>query len=191
MRLAFIFIFMFSALMAPDLGAQDRHRRNGFWAGAGVAAAAFHTDCPSCTENEINGPGAAIRIGGSPAQNILLGGEVAGWSQSASGVKRSATYLSLIALWYPWAQRGLHVKFGVGVGGSRRDDGTDVETATGRGGSLGVGFDIRIARNVSLSPFVQGLSVMVNDMKRNGTTITLVPDTRLNLGQIGVAITWH
>jgi hypothetical protein len=49
---------------------------------------------------------------------------------------------------------------------------------TGFGGLLGVGYDIRVGKNVSLTPFWNGLGITTSD-------------SDVNVGQIGLGITTY
>jgi hypothetical protein len=82
--------------------------------------------------------------------------------------------------YYPTLKSGFHINGGVGLGtvsvGSSAFSPDDTEL--GLGLMFGVGYDIRLNRNVSLTPFWNG-SAMANS------------NVDANFGQVGVAITLH
>ena len=86
---------------------------------------------------------------------------------------------------------GWYLEGGVGAGQYRnKDNPTGNElTATGGALSIGTGYDIRVAKNFSLTPFASwsangGADVQVNGASQNA-------DLNVNLFQIGLGFTWH
>ena len=79
---------------------------------------------------------------------------------------------------YPSRTSGLYLTGGIGVGSVRGDFGGFSATETGLGTVLGLGWDIRVARNTSITPYWNGFA-MKND------------NTNANVGQAGIAVTLH
>ena len=68
---------------------------------------------------------------------------------------------------------------GIGVGTIRVDvDGIGDESESGVGLTLSLGWDIRVSRNVSITPFWHGTAVSASD-------------SDANFGSLGVAVTIH
>jgi hypothetical protein len=71
------------------------------------------------------------------------------------------------------------------------DEGGDVLTAKGRTASLGFGYELRVRRNISLVPFVNGLASSSVQPYRNGVPVGNGNDFSLNLFQFGLGVTFH
>jgi hypothetical protein len=80
---------------------------------------------------------------------------------------------------YPSTTGGVFLTAGIGVGQVRGDFGGGFSaTETGLGTVLGLGWDIRVAKNTSITPYWNGFA-----MKNNNTDA--------NVGQAGIAVTLH
>ena len=80
---------------------------------------------------------------------------------------------------YPSATGGFFVTGGVGYGEVRASaPGFGSATESGGAAILGMGYDIRVARNTSITPYWNGYAM------RNS-------NTNANVGQVGLAITLH
>src|SRR6266480_3700708 len=93
-------------------------------------------------------PSGYLKLGGTLSPNLLIGGETNGWTKSVSGTTLTAGNASLALYYYPQATGGFFLRGGVGVaelsgGGS---------SETGFGLVTGVGYDVRVARNTSITP---------------------------------------
>jgi hypothetical protein len=190
---AFPGIALFVALLAlapPSLAfAQGpAQTRTGFWSTVGLGWGT--ADCELCADERV-GDAAGVRVGGAAgvlalggtlSERFLLGASVNAWRRHDGDVTQTLGALSAIVRFYPSSRR--HVHFLVGLGASARD----VKTKTaGRAGSgteygtaaiLGAGYDLRIARNVSVTPFANVIGV---DFHGRGTGFT----------QVGLGITVH
>jgi hypothetical protein len=78
---------------------------------------------------------------------------------------------------YPSANGGFFVTGGIGLGTARLT-GIGTYTENGVGTILGLGYDVRVARNTSITPYWNGFA-----MKNNNTDA--------NVGQVGLAVTLH
>ncbi len=151
-----------SASPAPARAqAEDAAWRHGFWfaGGAGYGSLGSSDDWSIPRES---GGSASISMGGTLSQHVQLGGGVDVWAKSQNGVKMSVGTVTALARLYPWARGGLYVV--AGLGGS-----TEIVSApglsgstTGVGAALGLGYDIRVGRSVSLSPYYMGAGVSNN-----------------------------
>jgi hypothetical protein len=122
---------------------------------------------------------------------FLLGGETNGWLHSELGVNENMAFASFVFVWYPARTGAFFLKFGVGGMYYRAEDGFDELTATAPAGSFGLGFDIRVGRNVSLTPYLNSLATSSVEAKFNGQTIPTGGDLKTNLVQLGMAISVH
>ena len=182
-------------LAANSLAAQRPNTREGFWISLGAGLGSAGTDCQSCPTDRTEGGAAYLRMGGTLSPILQLGGESDGWFYtSGSGVGRvdeSLGFASFIATVYPSRTGAFFLKVGIGGMTYRRDDGIDELTATAPSGTLGAGYDIRLGRNFSLTPFINSLATSGVTFKLNGTTVPGGADIKINLVQLGLGVTWH
>lgn len=130
--------------------------RQGFWFGLGLGYGSLCGD--ECDERAGSGSG-YFKLGGTLSQKVLLGFESNAWVKKESDITVSQVNGSGVAYFYPSATGGFHLKAGLGFvratvafdvpGGSQ----TISSSETGVGGLLGLGYDVRVGRNVSLVPF--------------------------------------
>ena len=132
-------------------------RRRGFWIGFG-AGGGWNTS--EGLDDDRRGGGAAfIRLGGTVNPNLLLGGEIAGWGREDGGLTVTRGTTTFTAMYYPAADGGFYVKGG--IGGSwvsvTTDNFREVSTQDGFGATAGLGVDLRISDNWSITPAGQML----------------------------------
>ena len=99
--------------------------------------------------------------------------------KDGDGFTITAGTLVVGARFYPSIDGGFFLLGGLGIG--RLDikiDGFGSAGETGSGAILGLGWDIRVAPNVSLTPFWNGIGIKVTDGDAN-------------FGQIGIGLTIH
>lgn len=134
--------------------------RSGFYIGGGLGAGAEQYKYADETDytKSYTKPSISVRLGGTPNQNIRLGGEVFGWSGE---VQDGTEYMGLLLLtgqFYPSAKSGFFLKAGGGFGTSGTSYSDYVTTAndyrSGFAWSAGAGFDIALSRSISLAPTV-------------------------------------
>ncbi len=126
---------------------QHPQTREGFWIGFGFGYGSLGFSCSGCSGTE-GAPSGYLKLGGTLSPNLLIGGETDGWTKSVSGTTLTAGNASLALYYYPQATGGFFLRGGVGVaelsgGGS---------SETGFGFVTGVGYDVRVARNTSITP---------------------------------------
>lgn len=149
--------------------------RRGFWIGLGLGYGSL--GCEDC--DRLSGLSGYVKLGGTLSQKVLLGVEANGWTRKESGATLSYSNLSAVVYFYPSSTGGFHLKGGLGasrvdldlgIGGRDKD--------TGGGILLGVGYDARVGRNFSLTPYLNLVGSNFDDSK-------------VNLVQFGVGVTWH
>lgn len=184
-------------LAALDPGpahAQGNQVRDGFWLMAGVAAASNRTDCTNCPQEvRVSGGGFVVRAGGKASRYVMLGGEIYGFKESESGdVKTEVGGVLFIAQWYPWTKLGFWVRAGGGMSYAdvRINTASSPEQVTkaGMALSLGLGWDLRVARKVSITPFAATYWNGLGAFDYSGGTLDNVLTT---LWQAGVGVTFH
>jgi hypothetical protein len=166
-RLAFTTPIALAFTLSP-LAAQDStavagaNQRAGFWMGA---AAGYGTSKVSCTDclsvPKRDGLTLLYRMGGTLNPAVRLGAELSAWTKTEAGSTDWLFALSFAVYDYAMPTRPVFLK--VGVGYSKFYE-TNSTYPAGSGGSgfgaiAGLGYDLRITRNVFLTPglnFVYG-----------------------------------
>jgi Outer membrane protein beta-barrel domain len=140
-------------LTASPVAAQHAQTREGFWAGVGMGWGSFGLSCDACDGLERTGSYSGyVKLGGTLRSNLLLGAEVNGWTKSEEGATIEFGNASAAAYWYPTLESGMFVKGGLGYSRMAADNGGDGASDGGFGLLAGVGFDMRVGGNTSLTP---------------------------------------
>lgn len=147
-----------SAQEAPrglvEVHESDRH---GFWGALGVGAGgeSFDLRDGGGYSGQLYQPTVSLRLGGTPTSYLRLGGEILGWINDRGAATESLTSILFVAQLYPVSTTGLYLKGGLGLGRNEVDfdPGFDVGD-TGFAGSVGAGWEIRIARRFYINPAV-------------------------------------
>jgi hypothetical protein len=169
------FCALLAVLLATTANAQQAQIRKGFWIGGGMGYGSMGISCTGCPDfNREGGMSGYLKLGGTIRQNILLGVESTAWTKSEGGATLTMGNASGAVYWYPMTANGLFVKAGAGY--SILDDGFANES--GFGMLAGLGYDVRVGRNLSITP--------VANWFRGGFT-----DLSANVIQLGVGVTSH
>jgi hypothetical protein len=163
--------------------------RRGFWISFGLGYGSAQAQCDQCVAGDrVGSVSGTIRLGGTLGQHWLLGWEGSGWLRNSStswlpvygGADQTLGSSSLVALFYPSAASGLFVRAGAGVsfagfsyGDCTGDDCSIVEGpgGTGFGLTAGLGYDLRIGRNTSLTPELTYVKGFARDLDDGGRTV--------------------
>jgi Outer membrane protein beta-barrel domain len=147
------FSAFFAVLLASSASAQQAQTRQGFWIGGGMGYGSFGLGCSTCGDlGRTGGLSGYAKLGTTLRPNILLGVEMNGWTKSEAGATITLGNLSGAAYWYPMATQGLFIKGGAGYSVLSADDGATSGSDSGFGLLGGVGYDIRVGRNLSITP---------------------------------------
>ena len=192
-----LFIPLFSALLLTGIGqipltaqnavvvaspSPNDHNREGFWINIGLGYGTL--GCDRCDDEREGGFGGGLSLGGTLSDQWLLGGGTNGWTKAEDGVTRRVSTLTTLARFYTSATGGFFLIGGVGVGVSltvRENSACGCELSdseTGFATLIGLGYDVRVGGNVSLTPFFNGFTVNSEDITAN-------------VGEIGVGVTIH
>ena len=184
-------------LCAPPLLAQgDGPRRAGLTATIGLGIGSAGVTCEECESERESAPTVMLRVGGAYAPDLIFGAELNAWSKSEvvdetgdEARVRIAT-INAVVQWYPQVDGGFFVHAGVGVGTIRSELLNDVTgTVSARtkalGYQLGAGWDVRLTPLISLTPYATFFGTATGKVKDS--------DAKLdgNVGQIGIALTFH
>jgi hypothetical protein len=163
-------------LAAVPAHAQHPHTRSGFWFSGGLGYGSL--GCDGCDGRE-GGLSGGISLGGTLSQKVLIGIGTSGWTKEQFGARLTVGTLDARIRFYPSATGGFFLTGGVGIGSIHASfTGLGSETETGFGVLLGLGYDIRVGTNVSLTPFWNGYAVRSDNADAN-------------VGQIGLSVTVH
>jgi len=165
-------------LMAVPLAAQYPQTRQGFWFHAGLGYGSL--GCDDCDDRE-GGLSGGLALGGTLGSGkVLLGAATTGWTKEENDVRLSVGTLLAIIRWYPSATGGFFLTGGLGFGTIKLSvEGLGSDSESGPAALIGLGYDIRVGRNVSLTPFWNGFGVKGDD------------EVDANVGQIGLGVTVH
>jgi hypothetical protein len=175
---------------ARSVWAQYPQRRDGFWIGFGLGYGAANVSCDNCRAGpRTDGVTGFLKLGGAPSQNLLIGGAITSWSHSSGGATETMANLTGSLYFYPRARSGFFFTGGLGLSGYH------VNTApgwdgTGWGLTLGAGYDIRVGRDVSLTPVVNYLYGAVGDVTVPGTGV-VGSRWRQDVIDVGLGVTFH
>jgi len=172
--------------------AQHPQTREGFWIGFGFGHGSADLKSPTLDSLGATGrEGGAtgfVKLGGTLSKSVLLGGEVNAWVKSEGGVTFTVGNVSAAAYFYPAPKTGFFVKGGVGYGSTRFSNSRPA-TASGFGFAAGVGYDVRVGANISLTPVANFYFGSDGDMTENGTKV--ISSLKHNVFDIGLGITFH
>jgi hypothetical protein len=144
---------LLTVLLAGTAVAQQAQTRQGFWVGGGMGYGSMGLSCEGCGDvGREGGISGYAKIGGTLRPNILLGVETNGWRKSEGGATVTMANLSGAAYWYPMPTAGLFIKAGAGYSILDLDSGIGSGNDSGFGILGGVGYDVRVGRNLSLTP---------------------------------------
>ncbi len=151
------------------------HTRGGLWFSGGLGVGSL--GCEDCDEREIS-LATDLAIGATVNDRLLLGAGISGWSKEEDGLTLTVATLEARVRVYPRAASGFFLTGGIGLGAIQASFDDLDETETGVGLTLGLGWDIRVGRNVSLTPYWTGTAVSADE-------------SDANFGQIGLSVTIH
>ena len=163
--------------LSPEIAAaQDTGARSGFWANIGLGYG-------SLAQEDFNGRqgGETVQLvaGGTVSNRLLVGGSLNGWSRLENGARVEAGLVAVFARYYASEEGGFFLSGGLGIGTIHEDvSHSGPGTETGFGGLAGLGYDLPIGGDVSLTPFVNWFLV--------GNS-----DANVNVVQIGLGATIH
>jgi opacity protein-like surface antigen len=151
---------------ATPASAQKPQERKGFWFNAGVGYGSY--GCEDCDARE-SGFSGGLSLGATLSPHVLLGIGTAGWTKTQDGVTLTVGTVDARVRIYPVADGGFFFTGGIELGN---------ENDNGFGFLFGLGYDLRLGKNVSLTPFWNGFVINVDN-------------SSANVGQIGLGVTIH
>ncbi|MFL5512880.1 MAG: outer membrane beta-barrel protein [Gemmatimonadales bacterium] len=147
------FCALLTAVLATSAFAQQAQKRQGLWVGGGMGYGSLGLTCDGCSDvDREGGISGYAKVGGTLRQNILLGVEMNGWTKSEFGGRVTMGNMSGAAYWYPMPTQGLFIKAGAGYSVLSVDDGISTADDSGFGLLGGLGYDVRVGKNLSITP---------------------------------------
>ena len=177
------------ALVSLAASAQHAQTREGFSISFGIGGGSAGVSCDGCGTDRENGLSGYLRLGGYVRPTLLVAGETNGFTKNVDGVDVVASFVSAVVQWYPQVASGFYLKGGAGIATGSLDDGVDELAATGMGITLGTGYEWRVTRNFSLTPYVNYLRSVGAEAKFNG--VGLGGNLNVDVFQFGLGFTWH
>jgi hypothetical protein len=187
--------------------AEQPQTRSGFWLSVGAGVGSAQVDCDQCSAgNRVGSFSGTFRLGGTLGQHWLLGWEGNGWLKNNAtewlpayaGADRTLGGSFIVALYYPVASSGFFLKAGSGVSwsgfsyGDCVDDSCYVQDAAsgvGLGFTAGLGYDVRIGRNKSLTPELTLAVGLPRDMTEGGRNVAT--GWKFDIVAINLCFTFH
>jgi hypothetical protein len=178
---------------SPALAQGASPLRQGFTVSFGLGAGSAGFSYEGSSSDRITGPSGYLRLGGAITPTLVLAGETQGWTHSEGSVTSRVGYLMAVTQWYPSAMGGFHLIGGVGMGMVDEDDsdptlGYKLESV-GVAAQFGLGYDVRMSRSFSLTPYMNFLTMGGGEPKLNGSG--LGGSLSANVVQFGLGFSWH
>jgi hypothetical protein len=178
------------ALLAAPAPGQGGHSHRGFWIAFGLGGGANVTE--GLDQARLGGGAGFFRIGGTPSQRWLVGFEGLGWGRGRGDDVVSRGNGTFTVMFFPSEDGGGFLKGGAGGASLSlvRVEGNTTSTTTysGFGLTLGAGYDLRLGRNLYLTPNVDWL-LQVFDPETD-PILGPIPDTNSIL-TLTIGLTWH
>ena len=149
------------ALLPSLADAQDRAQtRQGFWFNAGAGFGSL--GCRGCDDRQ-SAVTLALGAGGTLSQKVLLGASIDGWTTS----QRTVAALLARLRFYPSVTSGFFLTGGLGLG-RWQADGTDANSSdTGTSELIGLGYDVPLGPDLSLTPFWNWFAIQTTNDDHN------------------------
>lgn len=191
MRRALLIPTVILALIPAPASAQlaTAEPRQGFGISFGLGTGSAGVDCSGCSTDRTSGLSGYLRLGGHLRPDLFLGAESSGWVKSQDGFDETVGFYSAVAQWYPNVDRGFYVKGGVGLASYLATDGVDEITGSAVGITAGLGYDFRIGKKLSLTPYANYVRSGKGEVKVNDVSSGFNVST--NILQVGLGLTWH
>ena len=182
----------FASAASAGSHSQERH---GFWIGFGFGVGSANVTCDDCgSSNRETAAAGYFKLGGTLNEHLLLGGEVNVWSKKQEGVTLTLSSGAVTLTLYPQPASGLFIKGGVGlsmVDTQFREGSTTVtiDPGYGLGVIVGAGYDVRVGKNISITPAVNFWYGKPGNVPHDGDP--LFTNWKQNVVDFTVGVTFH
>lgn len=168
-----------ASLHAQDIRSRsDGPSRRGFWLGLGLGGGKYDNDCDICAPGVAPTSAAAghLKLGGTLSQHLRLGtdifsmatssGQYGKLSGSGASADEAVADVTLSLWYYPRARGNLWLQGGIGgVAYMAHLQGGQRESASSAGGVLALGYDLRMGRNGSVTPYLRWVGSGESNLK--------------------------
>jgi opacity protein-like surface antigen len=171
-----------------SLGAQQAPAHHGPFIGVGLGYGSAKLSCSLCDvsrQGEISG---FAKLGFALTQQFLIGVEADVWRDKTT-ISKQLTSFGLSLWMYPSRTSGFYLKAGGGWSKYSASDNDDEFNTTAFSGQVGVGYEVAVAKSVSVGPYVNFIGTSSSDFRFNDTVIDGSANT--SLIQIGMSVTVH
>jgi len=180
---------------ASAASAGHPRERHGFWIRFGGGVGSAQSLCDDCSSDRETAAVGHVSLGGTINQHLLFGADTNLWSKRQDGV-RFNFYNALATLTvYPQASSGFFLKAGAGLSfADVRENSTTItlDISTHLGLLAGAGYDVRVGREISITPAVSFWYGRQGDVILLGETVFGVFDNwRHNVVDFTVGVTFH
>jgi len=185
----FVALLAVLSCTAATAQAQYPQRRDGFWISFGLGYGSANVTCDNCNSGPRTGGFTGfLKLGGTPSRNVLIGASLNGWTRETAGVNESLGNITTSLFYYPVASSGFFLTGGLGFSAYNIDSSPEVN-GSGWGFTSGAGYDIRVGRNVSLTPVVNFVYGALGDFDVPG--IGTAHGWKQNVVDFGLGVTFH
>ncbi len=189
MRRALSVGLLAATLAVAPLAAQGGTHK-GFWIGFGLGGGANLSK--GLDGKSLWGGNGYIRLGGTPSQQLLLGGEVLGWTVDQNNQTLNRGNVHFVAMYYPSPSSGFYLKGGIGGASIGRESHSGSTTTTttkgGFGAGAGLGYEVKLGKNIYLVPSADFLFQAFK--KETDPVLGNIPGTN-SLLLFNLGLTWH
>ena len=190
--LSVVVCLAFASVVSAASHPQERH---GFWIGFGFGVGSANVTCDDCGSSSRETAAAGyLKLGGTLNDHLLLGGEVNVWSKKQEGVTLTLSSGAVTLTLYPQPASGLFIKGGLGlslVDTSFREGSSTVtiDPAYGLGLMVGAGYDVRVGKNISITPAVNFWYGKPGNVPHTG--VPFYTNWKQNVVDFTVGVTFH
>lgn len=172
--------------VAGPLQAQSTPHREGFFIGFGFGGGGGSVTGQG---DDVNGGTGWLTLGGTVSPKLRLAADFQGFSPDKNDDLEIGTS-SFAALWYPRASGNLFLKGGVGAAEvSIHGPGPD-GSGVGFGTVLGLGYDIRVGRKISITPQFTVFGGRTGDIEDDDGNV-LRNDVEFGVATLSVGVVFH
>jgi hypothetical protein len=181
------------ALSVTPAWAGHPQERRGFWIGFGFGYGSAGLGCDDCDFDEREGAFTGyVKLGGTLSERLLLGLETNAWIEQEGTSTLTLGSMTGTVTFYPRASSGFFLKAGAGASYIDMEDRFgDVAVSVdkvGWGVLAGIGYDVRVGRNVSITPSVNYYYGQPGDLDFGGE---LVRGLSQDVVEFVVGVTFH
>ena len=171
--------------------AQYPQRRDGFWIGFGLGYGWANIRCDQCVDSSsVGGITGFVKLGGTPSRNVLIGGAINGWAHpDGTGNTETMTSVTASVYLYPETKSGFFLTGGLGFSNYHVNSAPSYD-GTGWGFTAGAGYDIRVGRDLSLTPVVNYVYGGVGHVNQSGVG-RFATGWKQHVIDFGLGVTFH